>query len=188
MSIFNFDRDLQYVSVANDRAILPAEHPVGVPRASTNGAVYEVFGSISRSDPSNFSMAAGRRLAGLFILPPDPFTRAVYRLKGFAVNDGGPGYANELVVGVGPSAPSGDDPILNMVPVHAAQNSVRFDETIALDNFGTIGVNDYSDRPVFFGVAFTNLSGNVTPQVNWLFSLSVQRLAVKNPPYESALR
>lgn len=191
MTAINFDRDLTYMTLANGNTLGdPIDSYISSSAdALTTGSINVNSANIHRLVNSYFTLPSFyRRLAGVLFDQPLPNTRSVYRIKGHN-NSWTDDVLHELVVGVGPSAPDGTDNIIHMAPLWATgRQQSDFDLTVCIDNFGTINAVDLSDRPIFFGVSIANVTGSDIASLEWSYQLSVQRLAVKNPSYESALR
>ena len=188
MTIANFDRDLLFLDVANSLDLPAASATSGDPTARTDGMLHTAFAALHVPFNSLTFTNNNRRVVGVLMLPPPVDRRSVYRVKGCGL-----GYSAdlqvELLVGIGPAAPTGSDVIEQIALVQGFRMGAgcRFDEAVALDNFGIIAATDYSERPVFFGMSVL-VTGGANISSTFSGCLSVQNLAVKNPPYEAAVR
>lgn len=188
MSVKNFDRDLTFVTVGQALLATPASTFAADPPGSSLLGVRTAHANIDRQLGVDVTIQAARRVVSMVhMLPPPVGKRTVYRVKGFVYFDHDDALC-ELLLGIGDAAPTGTNDVLaKPVPLKLNRRILNFDETIALDNFGTIDATDYSDRPVAFGVSTFNESG-ANIDAAWRWHLSVQKLDVKTPTYESMVR
>lgn len=193
MTAQNFDRDLHFIQAFEDTPGDSTSNPnINLaPSPRTDGIVYDDVGYMVRSDPSDFSLLALDQMASGVIMRR-PEVRGVYRITGFMFGEQGVKNLPSLGIAVAPAAPTGaasGEAVQHwqFLDYRNGDCDPRVDITVCIDNFGTIASTDYSERDIIFYVSLQNISG-ATQAAPWVYSLSVQRLTVGVPEYESKYR
>lgn len=190
MSVVNFDRDLEWVHVDDPSPTPSPAHAFGAPQVANDQQLYSQVGAIARSNLNSIaSLATDRQqAAGICFERPSLSTHAVYRLRGYVTTFGGAGVITFVGVGIPTSFPlSATETMVHWRHLRVGGSDLNFDFTLALRNFGTVSSTDYSQSVPMFYLGFGNASGaGMLLRPN--FSMSVQRVAVAPPEYESKSR
>jgi hypothetical protein len=192
MAAKNFDRDLNFIQKFEDSPGTSTTTPNknSAPSPRTDGVVYDDVGVIMRSDVSDYTLSANLQVAsGVILRRAD--TRAVYRINGFTFAEDSTAGIMAIGMAVAPASPTGaaaGETVPHWQFLHMHRPKVpTIDITVCVDNFGTISSTDYSERDILFYVSFMNNSSSGYTGV-FTYNISVQRLAVGVPEYESKYR
>lgn len=193
MSAKNFDRDLFFVNAFEETPGLAtaAVANTGVPKPRTDGVVYDDVATMFRQTFADVTVSANEWISsGVILRRPEASARGVYRVTGFVYVESNVAHSYYCGVAVAPASPTGDA-AGEIVPHHhvmkAGQEPSKIDMTVCVDNFGTISATDYSERDIIFFIAYGD-GGAAGATGRFMFDISVQRLAVGVPEYESKYR
>jgi hypothetical protein len=192
-SIVNFDRDLRWLEMKDfEHTLNPNIAYTDPVKCRTDGVVYEDIVSFHTEKRSTHTIASGDvTTLGRFIKGPDETNGSAYRIKG-CISSTHDGVATNVFVGIGDASPantSSGQVVLFTQPVQAQTRGGDgiVDETIYINPFGTISAIDYSSRALVVGVMWYNhTAGALSPIITC--SLGIQRLSVKPPEYQTAIR
>lgn len=189
MTAVNFDRDLRWIGMG-----------VGIPAFVAGAAyadvfqasltpLYETVGTIRRGPVPAANIRAGLvNAVGLMIVGPDGTDGSPYRIKG-SVWCSSPDIDIFCFLGIAPEAPAvgAASPVSYLQFLASGDRNLHVDDTLNVAPFGTIDSVDLSERNIVFGFAFGNETTADIP-ARFTFNMSVQRLSVKPPRYEAAVR
>jgi hypothetical protein len=191
-SVNNFDRDLRWIGFdTGDSLQTPHTAFASTHKVRSDGVVYTQEAHVFRNSRATEAFAADDCTTfGVHLTGPDDTNGSPYRIKGFAKANAN--YDIYILIGIGPASPSssaaGDDILFHQyLAASLGSEPVTFDETLYIKPFGIISSTDYSDRVLTAAMLWHNTSGGATSD-RILGQLSVQRLSVKPPEYNTAVR